>query len=135
MFSSELNPSDGLSPLMEMAQRTDTPQVLINLKRNNIHIVVSSEPGRQLYKLTSGLAGFNGGQKTSQKAALAMLDTLQRRMKELGFSRVRINFRGMNSARGMIVSQLRRLGLQITEIADSTRIPFGGCRPRKARRL
>lgn len=111
------------------------PQVLINCLRNNIFITVSTIPGHQLFKISAGTAGFSGGQKTSPKAALAMLDTLRDRLTQLNISQIRLNFRGLNSARPIIVGQLRRMGLQVTEIIDTTGIPFNGCRPPKARRL
>lgn len=111
------------------------PQVLVNCLRNNIFLTVSRPPGNILFKLSGGSAGFSGAQKTSQKSALAMLDTLQEKLAELNFSAVRLNFRGINSARSVIVSQLRRLGIRVTEVIDTTGVPFNGCRPPKARRL
>lgn len=111
------------------------PTVLINCLRNNIFITVSDTPGKHIFHLSSGLAGFAGTQKTSPKAAMAMLDTLQRRLEELKVDKIRLNFRGLNSARPVLVSHLRRMGLQITEVIDTTRVPFNGCRPPKKKRL
>lgn len=111
------------------------PEVMINCLRNNIFLHVASPPGKLLFTLSSGLAGFKGAAKTSPKAALAMLDTLQRRLGELGFNRIRVNFRGLNSARAVMVGQLRRMGLSVAEVIDTTGVPFNGCRPPKKRRL
>lgn len=111
------------------------PQVLINCLPNNIFITVNSPPGRLLFKLNAGMAGFHGSHKTSSKAALAMLDVLQQRLAALKIARIRLNFRGLNPARAVMVGQLRRMGLSITEVVDSTGVPFNGCRPPKARRL
>lgn len=111
------------------------PQVLINCLRNNIFITVSSQPGHLLFKLNAGMAGFHGSHKTSSKAALAMLDVLQQRLAALKIGRIRLNFRGLNPARAVMVAQLRRMGLSIAEVVDSTGVPFNGCRPPKARRL
>lgn len=132
-------PSDATPSTLPSIETTNplnhTPQVLITCLRNNIFIVVSSSPGRTLFRLNAGIVGFRGGQKTSQKAAMAILDVLHRRLADLGIHRVSLNFRGINGARGVMVGQLRSSGLQITEICDSTRIPFNGCRPKKTRRL
>lgn len=111
------------------------PQVLINCLRNNIFIHVSTQPGHDEFTLNAGMAGFRGTQKTSQKAALAMMDRLKEWLRERRIEVVRLNFRGINSARAIIVGQLRRLGLRVTEIVDTTGIPFNGCRPPKKRRL
>lgn len=112
------------------------PQILINCLPNNIFIHVSTPPPtKSLLALNSGTAGFSGAAKTSQKAALAMLDILQRRLAELGIRQVRVNFRGLNKVRSVIVGQMRRMGLTVTEVLDTTGVPHNGCRPPKARRL
>ena len=128
--------SEARSPGMpSMEPVYSTPQILINCLRNNIFIVASSAPGRTLFKLSSGIAGFHGGQKTSHKAALALLDVLYRRLTAMNIQQISLNFRGINAARGIMVGQLRSFGLQITEICETTRVPFNGCRPPKKRRL
>lgn len=114
---------------------SSVPTVLINCLRNNIFITVSSTPGRHIFHLSAGTAGFSGSQKTSPKAAMAMLDTLQRKLEDLKIQQVRLNFRGLNSARAILIGHIRRMGLQVTEVVDTTRVPFNGCRPPKAKRL
>src|ERR1700733_15127010 len=52
------------------------PQLLINYLRNNIFLCLSKELGKPIFVLSSGKAGFPNAQKTSPKAALALLDTL-----------------------------------------------------------
>ncbi len=109
------------------------PQVLINCLKNNIFVSVHHPPDRTLFSLSAGLLGYTGSQKTSTKSALALLDTLQAKLAEHAIDTVRLNFRGINAARSVIVGQLRRIGLKVTEIIDTTGIPFNGCRPPKAR--
>lgn len=111
------------------------PQLLINCLRNNIFFCLSKAPGETLFALSAGRAGFPGAQKTSPKAALAMLDVLARKLEEMGVDRLRLNFRGLNPARPILIGQLRRMGLRITEVVDTTGVPHNGCRPPKARRL
>lgn len=111
------------------------PQLLVNCLRNNIFLSLTNAPGHTIFTLSAGRAGFPGAQKTTPKAALAMLDILEGKLAELGIEKIRINFRGLNSARPIIVGQLRRMGVGITEVIDTTGIPHNGCRPPKARRL
>jgi len=111
------------------------PQLLVNCLRNNIFLSLTDAPGQTIFTLSAGRAGFPGAQKTSPKAALAMLDMLEGQLTELGIERIRVNFRGLNSARPVIVGQLRRMGVRITEVIDTTSTPHNGCRPPKARRL
>lgn len=111
------------------------PQLLINCLRNNIFFCLSKAPGETIFALSAGRAGFPGAQKTSPKAALAMLDILAKKLGEMGVDRLRLNFRGLNPARPILIGQLRRMGLRITEVVDTTGVPHNGCRPPKARRL
>lgn len=111
------------------------PLLLINCLRNNIFFCLSKAPGETIFALSAGRAGFPGAQKTSPKAALAMLDVLAKKLEEMGVDRLRLNFRGLNPARPILIGQLRRMGLRITEVVDTTGVPHNGCRPPKARRL
>lgn len=117
---------------------SDIIKILFNCLPNNIHVAVSSPPGRLLFKLSSGSVGLDGSSKTAPKAVPLVLDALKARLPgEVGSGEkgVRIEFRGISSTRGQVVSGLRRLGLRILEVSDSTAIPFNGCRPKKSRRL
>lgn len=113
-------------------------KILFNCLPNNIHIAVSSPPGQLLFKLSSGSVGLKGSGKTAAKAVPLVLDALKAKLPEeaaSGDKGVRVEFRGISSNRGQVVSGLRRLGLRILEVSDSTGIPFNGCRPKKSRRL
>lgn len=111
------------------------PQVLINTTPNNIHIAVTCPPGHLIFKLSSGTVGLKGTAKTAPKAAYLLVDALAAKLKEKGIDKVRLNFRGINGARALLIMQLKKMGVGFTEIMDSTRIPFNGTRPRKSRRL
>ena len=121
-------------PLPSSAPRP--PTLLINCLANNIHIALSdSATGRLLFKLSSGTVGMKGSAKCSPKATLAIMDALQAKLAERGVPEVRVNFRGVSVTRALLIHQLKRVGVRITEVMDSTRIPFNGCRPRKSKRL
>lgn len=121
------------------------PTILINCVRNNIHFTVSDRPGNTLFKLSAGTAGFKGTNKTSHKTAISMVDTLREQMLTIFSPKTdthhhaalpfKLNFRGFNAARSVIIGQIRRCGFKITEIIDTTGVPFNGCRPPKSRRL
>lgn len=113
----------------------EVPQVLINTLPNNIHIAVTHPPGRLLFKLSSGSVGLSGTAKTAPKAAYAIVDALASKLRERSIEMISLNFRGINGARALLVTQIRKMGLRITEVVDSTRLPFNGTRPRKSRRL
>lgn len=125
------------NPLQSQSPATGTgfnaPKILFNCLPNNIHVAVSSAPGQLLFKLSSGLVGLNGAAKTAPKAIPLLLDALKARLP--GNGAVRVELRGVSPARPHLISGLRRMGLRILEVSDSTGVPFNGCRPKKTRRL
>ncbi len=112
----------------------NAPKILFNCLPNNIHVAVSSAPGQLLFKLSSGLLGLHGSSKTAPKAIPLLLDALKARLPATQAA-VRVEMRGVSPARPHLISGLRRAGLRVLEVSDSTGIPFNGCRPKKTRRL
>ena len=106
-------------------------------------MTVAHPPGRTLLRFSAGAVGCKNAQKTEPKAALALVDALRARMQEQqqggaggrAATAIRVNLRGLNATRAIIVGQLRRSGFQISEIIDTTGVPHNGCRPKKPRRL
>jgi small subunit ribosomal protein S11 len=117
-------------------QQSSLPTLLFNFLPNNIHVSLSDTlSGRLLFKLNSGTVGMKGTAKCSPKASLAIVDAVYARLRERSIGGVKLNCRGLNSARPLIVHQLKKCGLAVDEVIDTTRVPFNGCRPRKSRRL
>ena len=121
------------SPTSPPTPTLNAPKILFNCLPNNIHVAVSSAPGQLLFKLSSGLLGLNGASKTAPKAIPLLLDALKAKLP--GQAAVRVELRGVSPARSHLISGLRRVGLRVLEVSDSTGIPFNGCRPKKTRRL
>lgn len=132
------SPASAIRPDSLKLMQGDVPKLLINCLPNNIFITCTrTVPShRLLFKLSSGLVGARNAAKTAPKTVMLLIDAVKARLKELGGGDVvRVDFRGITRARSVLVSQLRRMGIGITEIGDSTGIPFNGCRPKKSRRL
>ena len=111
------------------------PQILIYTLPNNIHIAVTHPPGKLLFKISSGTVGLSGTAKTAPKAAYLIIDKLAEQLEKHKISKVRLNFRGINGARPLLITQLRKTGVEITEVMDSTPLPFNGTRARRSRRI
>ena len=113
------------------------PTLLFHFLPNNIHVALSdTNTGRLLFKLNAGTVGMKGTAKCSPKATMALVDAVYARVGVVaGEGGVRLHFRGVNAARALVVHQLKKAGMAITEVVDTTRVPFNGCRPRKSRRL
>lgn len=123
-----------ISSAPQLKHESLPPQVLIQCLPNNTFVTVSSQPGHLLFKLSAGLVGMKNAQKTAPKGAMALVDTLTEKLIAKGINTVRLNFRGINSSRPLIISQLRKMDIAVTEVTDTTGIPFNGCRPKKSRR-
>lgn len=113
----------------------NNPRVLVKCVPNNIHVNISTESGRTISKMTSGSLGFKNTAKVSQKCTAVMVDELKRRLDEFSAASIKLELNGFNPMRPYFIYQLRRSGVSITEIYDTTGIPFNGCRPKKTRRL
>lgn len=112
------------------------PAILhINCMKNNIFFTVSKPKGVNLFKMSSGSVGFTNAQKKSSKCALSMLDVLKTHLDARKIERLRVTINGISSTRYAIVGQLKKMGLRIVDIIDTTGIPFNGCRQKKSRRL
>jgi small subunit ribosomal protein S11 len=112
----------------------NAPKILFNCLPNNLHVAVSSAPGQLLFKMSSGLLGLHGASKTAPKAIPLLLDALRAKLGP-GQGAVRVELRGVSPCRPHLISGLRRVGLRVLEVSDSTGIAFNGCRPKKTRRL
>ena len=89
-----------------------------------------------VFKLSAGSVGFKGGSKTTEECALALSDKLIALLKEKNVvGGVKVDLRGVNPARNIILMQIRKNGVNVSEIMDSTGFPHNGCRPPKSRRL
>jgi len=127
----ELTATDNLSSLLF------APRVLIQCRKNNILIAVTDAHSRPLKHWTSGMLGFKNASKTTQKAALTMMDVLTAYLQAEKINKIRLQFKGVNGVRQTILSQFRKdLPFAITHITDTTPLALGGGpRPKKARRL
>ena len=141
--SSSASPSTSSSSLQSNANAAsllsslgkDT-KVLIQFLQNNVFINIQRPDGTSMKSLSAGSVGFKNTAKLSQKAVFCLVDALRLFLQQrLNSTRIRLELRGFNSVRTVLIHQLRRSGIDIGEVMDTTGVPHGGCRPPKARRL
>lgn len=62
------------------------------------------------------------------------MDEVERKLNTAGHRTIRVHLRGIGFTRNTLIAQIRRMqNIDITEIADTTRVAYNGCRPRKSR--
>lgn len=113
-------------------------QLHINATFNNTIITLTRPNGAPLVTTSGGSAGFKkaarSGYEAAHQAAVQLLDKMN--AKNLQVPNIHIVLKGFGPGRDAAFKALTA-GPQwnVKRITDATPIPFGGCRPKKARRL
>lgn len=113
-------------------------QLHINASPNNTIITLTRPTGAPLVTTSGGSAGFKkaarSGYEAAHQAAIQLLDKMN--AKNLQVPSIHIVLKGFGPGRDAAFKALVG-GFQwnVKRITDATPIPFGGCRPKKARRL
>ncbi|KAG2236665.1 hypothetical protein BDF21DRAFT_411030 [Thamnidium elegans] len=131
-----LDISSFTSSLANMGQAPH--QLHINASPNNTIITLTRPTGAPLVTTSGGSAGFKkaarSGYEAAHQAAMQLLDKMN--AKNLQVPNIHIVLKGFGPGRDAAFKALVG-GSQwnVKRITDATPIPFGGCRPKKARRL
>ncbi|KAI9486109.1 MAG: hypothetical protein EXX96DRAFT_547713 [Benjaminiella poitrasii] len=113
-------------------------QIYIHASDNNTIITLTRPNGTPLVTTSGGTAGFKkaarSGYEAAHQAALQLLDKMQ--AKNLQVHNVHIVLKGFGAGRDAAFKALvSGPSWNVKRITDATPVPFGGCRPKKARRL
>lgn len=113
-------------------------QLHVNASFNNTIITLTRPNGSPLITTSGGSAGFKKAQRSGYEAAhqasIQLLEKMQ--AKNLQVPNIHIVLKGFGPGRDAAFKALvAGASWNIRRITDATPIPFGGCRPKKARRL
>jgi small subunit ribosomal protein S11 len=107
----------------------------ITLSFNNILISFSDIKGNVISWSSSGKCGFRGSKKcTSYSAQLVARDATQKAL-VAGLKFVKVHVSGPGVGRDSAIKTIFSEGIGVLAIRDVTKVPFGGCRPKKQRRV
>ncbi len=133
-----------------MAESTTTPvakkkkakrsvpagQVHVLATFNNTIVTFTDPKGAVLTSSSAGACGFRGSKKgTAYAAQIAAEKAGNAAKQQHGLGKVEVFLKGVGLGRDAAVRTLQNLGMQVETITDVTGVPFGGVRPRKARRV
>ncbi|KAI8992114.1 hypothetical protein BDF20DRAFT_848362 [Mycotypha africana] len=136
------NMSEGSStPLflgMDLSEFDSTPyHIHVNVSPNNTIITLTRPNGSPLITTSGGSAGFKkaarSGYEAAHQAALQLLEKIN--TKNIRVNNVNIILKGFGPGRDAAYKALATANWNIKRITDATPVPFGGCRPKKQRRL
>jgi small subunit ribosomal protein S11 len=113
-----------------------TGQVHILATFNNTIITFTDAQGGALTQASAGGCGFRGSKKgTAYAAQVAAEKAGQAAKQQHGFAKADVFVKGVGLGRDAAIRALSGLDIQVEKIVDQTGVPFGGVRPKKARRI
>lgn len=111
-------------------------KVYIYASFNNTLITITDRQGNALCQSSSGANGFRGSRKSTPFAAQVASEKVCSFAKDTyGLRSVIVQVKGPGPGRESAIRAMIGLGIKVTEIIDSTRIPHNGCRASKRRRV
>jgi len=110
-------------------------KVFISASFNNTVVTVTDTDGNTIAWSSSGAAGFKGARKATPYAASTAVESLTKKLAEVGVRNVEVYVKGPGAGRDSAVRAFRNSGISIRAIADVTPIPHNGPKPRKRRRV
>lgn len=102
---------------------------------NNTIISATDEGGNVLAQASAGTMGFKGTKKSTPFAATQTMKQLIDKTKPYGLKEVSILVSGVGPGRDGALRGVSGSGLTVSAIKDTTPIPHGGVRAKKARRV
>ncbi|KAI8137939.1 hypothetical protein BJV82DRAFT_633216 [Fennellomyces sp. T-0311] len=113
-------------------------QLHINASPNNTILTLTRPNGSPLITTSGGSAGFKkaarSGYEAAHQAAIQLLEKKQ--AKNLQVNNIHVILKGFGAGREAAFKALVSGDKwNVKRLTDATPVPFGGCRPKKARRL
>ncbi len=102
---------------------------------NNTKVTFSDMKGNVVSWSSAGKCNFRGSRKSTAYAAQVVTQDAGRVAMSHGLREVSVRVKGPGMGRDSAIRALQALGLNVTEIVDTTPVPHNGCRPPKRRRV
>jgi small subunit ribosomal protein S11 len=118
-------------------QRRSVPsgQLHIQATFNNTIITFTDKKGNALAASSAGACGFRGSKKgTAYAAQIAAEKAAEAAKSGYGLGAVDVFVNGVGLGRDAAIRALSNFDITVDSIKDTTGVPHGGVRPRKARR-
>jgi small subunit ribosomal protein S11 len=102
---------------------------------NNTIVTLTDLNGNVLSWSSAGKCGFRGSKKSTAYVAQVVAQDACKKAMAHGLKEVQVRVKGPGTGRESAVRAIQAIGLEITNIIDTTPIPHNGCRPPKPRRV
>lgn len=110
-------------------------KVYIFASWNNTIVTLTDPNGNVLSWSSPGKKGFKGARQSTPYAGQVSAEEVAEAAQGFGMKTVDVFVRGMGQARDQSIRGLMNGGLAVRSIASLTRVPHGGCRAKKVRKV
>lgn len=111
-------------------------QLHIQATFNNTIVTLTDQNGGALAASSAGACGFRGSKKGTAYAAQVAAEKAGGIAKQTyGLAKVHAYIKGVGLGRDAAIRAMQTVGIQVESITDTTGVPHGGVRPKKARRV
>lgn len=121
------------SPKKKIRKSFETGKVFIRARYNNTIVTLTDPDNNVLAWSTPGANGFKGARQSTPYAGQVSAENVAEKAQAYGMKSVDVYVRGMGPGRDQTIRGLMNKGLDVTSIADATRVPHGGCRAKRQR--
>ena len=122
-------------PKKRVRKTFEAGKVFIAAKYNNTLVTLADPEGNVLAWSSPGAHGFKGARQSTPYAGQVSAEAVAEKAKAFGMQTVDVVIKGMGPGRDQTIRGLINGGLDVVSIADQTRVPHGGCRPKRQRRV
>ncbi len=113
----------------------ETGRVYIRANYNNTIVTLTDPDGNVLAWSSPGANRFKGARQSTPYAGQISAEVVAERAAGFGIKSVDIIIKGMGPGRDQTIRGIMNGGLEISSISDRSRLPHGGCRPKKVRKV
>ena len=112
----------------------ETGKVYIRALFNNTIVTLTDPDGNVLAWSSPGANGFKGARQSTPYAGQVSAEMVAEKAQTFGMTSVDVILEGVGPGRDQTIRGLMNGGLDVLSITDRTRVPHGGCRPRRQRK-
>lgn len=120
---------------VKLKKKVSAVRVYLSAQLNNTIVTLTDQEGKVVAWSSSGKAGFKGAKKSTPFAAQKVTEEVMEKAKMVNAKVADVYIKGAGMGRDSFIRVIQATDLQINSITDTTGFPFGGCRPKKRRRV
>ena len=119
----------------KIRKQFETGKVYIRALYNNTIVTLTDPDGNVLGWSSPGANGFKGARQATPYAGQVSAEMVAEKAQSFGMTSVDVVVKGVGPGRDQTIRGLMNGGLDVLSITDRTRLPHGGCRPRRQRKV